>query len=188
MARFIWGGQDAGLGSGNEVFWQLGQSGPFPATCHRQDSIDAQGDAGIYMQPMLPTQCLCTKLRRATRNVTRLYDDALAGVGVNVAQYSLLKNLARLDQPSITSLAEAMGLDRSTLGRNLKVLEAKGLVLLEGGEDQRNRLVSLTPAGRNSLDQALQAWERVQQDMGQRMGPEKRAALMALLDDLEHIA
>ncbi|WP_342244377.1 MarR family winged helix-turn-helix transcriptional regulator [Pseudomonas sp. OTU5201] len=137
---------------------------------------------------MLPTQCLCTKLRRATRNVTRLYDDALAGVGVNVAQYSLLKNLARLDQPSITSLAEAMGLDRSTLGRNLKVLEAKGLVLLEGGEDQRNRLVSLTPAGRNSLDQALRAWERAQQDMGQRMGPEKRAALMALLDDLEHIA
>ena len=44
---------------------------------------------------MLPTQCLCTKLRRATRNVTRLYDDALEGVGVNVAQYSLLKNLTR---------------------------------------------------------------------------------------------
>ncbi|WP_069086460.1 MarR family winged helix-turn-helix transcriptional regulator [Pseudomonas sp. TCU-HL1] len=136
---------------------------------------------------MLPTQCLCTKLRRATRNVTRLYDDALADVGLNVAQYSLLKHVTRLDQPSITSLAESMGLDRSTLGRNLKVLEAKDLVQLEGGEDQRNRLVSLTPAGRASLDAALQAWERVQQEMGQRMGPEKRAALMALLDDLEHI-
>ncbi|MDT4870305.1 HpaR: homoprotocatechuate degradation operon regulator, HpaR [compost metagenome] len=107
---------------------------------------------------------------------------------MNVAQYSLLKHLARLDQPSITSLAEAMGLDRSTLGRNLKVLEAKGLVQLDGGEDQRNRLVSLTPAGRLVLEQALQAWEQVQQDMGQRIGPEKRAALMALLDDLEHIA
>ncbi|AOE84375.1 MarR family transcriptional regulator [Pseudomonas sp. TCU-HL1] len=139
------------------------------------------------MHPMLPTQCLCTKLRRATRNVTRLYDDALADVGLNVAQYSLLKHVTRLDQPSITSLAESMGLDRSTLGRNLKVLEAKDLVQLEGGEDQRNRLVSLTPAGRASLDAALQAWERVQQEMGQRMGPEKRAALMALLDDLEHI-
>ncbi|MFZ6046615.1 MarR family winged helix-turn-helix transcriptional regulator [Pseudomonas sp. CR3202] len=136
---------------------------------------------------MLPTQCLCTKLRRATRNVTRLYDDALAGVGLNVAQYSLLKNLSRLDQPSITSLAEAIGLDRSTLGRNLKVLEAKDLVRLEGGEDQRNRLVSLTPAGRASLGEALQAWERVQVQMGQRMGLEKRAALMALLDDLEHM-
>ncbi|MCO6058614.1 MarR family winged helix-turn-helix transcriptional regulator [Pseudomonas sp. MOB-449] len=136
---------------------------------------------------MLPTQCLCTKLRRATRNVTRLYDDALAGVGLNVAQYSLLKHVTRLDQPSITSLADAMGLDRSTLGRNLKVLEVKGLVQLDGGEDQRNRLVSLTPAGRACLDMALQAWERVQQEMGQRMGPEKRAALMALLDDLEEI-
>ncbi|MCY1287049.1 homoprotocatechuate degradation operon regulator, HpaR [compost metagenome] len=136
---------------------------------------------------MLPTQCLCTKLRRATRNVTRLYDDALAGVGLNVAQYSLLKNLSWLDQPSITSLAEAMGLDRSTLGRNLKVLEGKGLVELEEGEDQRNRLVSLTPAGRASLDEAKLAWEQVQMQMGQRMGLEKRAALMALLDDLEHI-
>jgi DNA-binding MarR family transcriptional regulator len=126
-------------------------------------------------------------LRRATRNVTRLYDDALAGVGLNVAQYSLLKNLSWLDQPSITSLAEAMGLDRSTLGRNLKVLEAKGLVQLEDGEDQRNRLVSLTPAGRASLDEARQAWEQVQIQMGQRMGLEKRAALMALLDDLEHL-
>ncbi len=136
---------------------------------------------------MLPTQCLCTKLRRATRSVTRLYDDALEGVGVNVAQYSLLKNLARLDQPSITSLAEALGLDRSTLGRNLKVLEGKGLVQLEGGEDQRNRLVSLTAAGQASLDEALRAWEQVQVQLGQRIGLEKRAALMALLDDLEHI-
>ncbi|WP_271412197.1 MarR family winged helix-turn-helix transcriptional regulator [Pseudomonas sp. Q1-7] len=136
---------------------------------------------------MLPTQCLCTKLRRATRNVTRLYDDALADVGLSVAQYSLLKNLSRLDQPSITSLAEAMGLDRSTLGRNLKVLEGKDLVRLEGGEDQRNRLVALTPAGLACLQQALQAWEGVQAQMAQRMGPEKRAALMALLDDLEYL-
>ncbi|AYF87623.1 MarR family winged helix-turn-helix transcriptional regulator [Pseudomonas sp. JS3066] len=137
---------------------------------------------------MLPTQCLCTKLRRVTRSVTRLYDDALEGVGVNVAQYSLLKNLARLDQPSITSLAEALGLDRSTLGRNLKVLEGKGLVQLEGGEDQRNRLVSLTAAGHARLDEALRAWEQVQVQLGQRIGLEKRAALMALLDDLEHIS
>lgn len=136
---------------------------------------------------MLPTQCLCTKLRRATRNVTRLYDDALVDVGLNVAQYSLLKHLARLDQPSITSLAEAMGLDRSTLGRNLKVLEGKKLVQLEGGEDQRNRLVVLTPMGHACLEQALQAWEQVQTQMVQRMGAEKRAALMALLDDLEYL-
>ena len=136
---------------------------------------------------MLPTQCLCTKLRRATRNVNRLYDEALASLGLNAAQYSLLKNLSRLDQPSITSLADAMGLDRSTLGRNLKVLEGKGLVVLEGGEDQRNRLVSLSAVGRDVLAQALVAWEQAQAQMTQRIGAENRAVLMALLDDLEHL-
>jgi len=58
---------------------------------------------------MLPSQCLCINLRRAARGVSRYYDGALDGFGINVAQYSLLSNLARLDQPSISSLAEAMG-------------------------------------------------------------------------------
>jgi DNA-binding MarR family transcriptional regulator len=134
---------------------------------------------------MLPTPCLCTKLRRASRVVSKLYDDALIAVGLNVAQYSLLKNLQRLEQPSISSLAEAVGLERSTLGRNLRVLEGKGLVLLAGGEDQRNRLVSLTAQGRNCLDQALQVWQQVQEQLARRIGPQQKAALMALLDDLD---
>ncbi|ACO77845.1 transcriptional regulator, MarR family [Azotobacter vinelandii CA] len=119
--------------------------------------------------------------------MNRLYDDALAGVGLNAAQYALLRNLERLRRPSITELAEAMGLDRSTLGRNLRVLEGKGLLALEGGEDQRNRLVSLTAAGRACLDEARPAWEQVQERLGQRLGAQKRNALLALLDELESL-
>jgi DNA-binding MarR family transcriptional regulator len=100
---------------------------------------------------MLTSECICTHLRRAARGVSRHYDEALAGFGVNVAQFSLLRHLQRLDRPSITSLAEAMGLERSTLGRNLRVLEAEGLVRLADGDDQRNRLVLLTEAGRARL-------------------------------------
>ncbi|MEK1907530.1 MAG: MarR family transcriptional regulator [Pseudomonas sp.] len=136
---------------------------------------------------MLPTHCLCTKLRRASRSVTKLYDDALDAVGINVAQYSLLKHLQRLRQPSITTLAEALGLDRSTLGRNLKVLQGKGLVLLSGGEDQRNRLVSLSEAGKARLAQALQAWEQAQVQLTERMGGERRALLLELLGELERL-
>ena len=84
---------------------------------------------------MLPTQCLCTNLRRAARGVSRHYDGALDGFGINVAQYSLLCNLKRLDQPSISTLAEAMGLDRSTLGRNVRVLEGAGLLKMTEGAD-----------------------------------------------------
>ncbi|MBU1331834.1 MAG: MarR family winged helix-turn-helix transcriptional regulator [Gammaproteobacteria bacterium] len=134
---------------------------------------------------MLPTQCLCTKLRRASRGVSKLYDDALAGVGLTVAQYSLLKNLQRLEQPSITCLAQAVGLERSTLGRNLRLLENKGLVVLEGGEDQRNRLVLLTAEGDKCLERGLQAWQQAQEQLASRLGPEQKAALMTMLDQLE---
>ncbi|WP_371355529.1 MarR family winged helix-turn-helix transcriptional regulator [Pseudomonas chlororaphis] len=133
---------------------------------------------------MLPSQCLCINLRRAARGVSRFYDGALDGFGINVAQYSLLSNLQRLDQPSISSLAEAMGLDRSTLGRNLRVLEGEGLVRLSEGEDQRNRIVQLTEEGQQRLLAALPAWEAAQQRLIDRLGAEKRETLLALLNEL----
>lgn len=133
---------------------------------------------------MLPTLCLCTNLRRAARGVSRHYDGALEGFGINVAQYSLLCNLKRLDQPSISSLAEAMGLDRSTLGRNLRVLQGEGLVALEEGTDLRNRVVCLTSAGAERLDAALPAWEAAQNSLTARLGEDRRAVLLGLLDEL----
>lgn len=136
---------------------------------------------------MLPTHCLCTKLRRASRGVTRLYDDALAPVGLNAAQFSLLRNLQRLGQPSITTLAEAMGLDRSTLGRNLRVVQGMGLVVLGEGSDQRSRQVALSEAGLRVLEQGAPLWEQAQQALAKRLGADKRAELMLLLDDLETI-
>ena len=77
-----------------------------------------------------------------------------------------------------------MGLDRSTLGRNLRVLECDGLVTLVEGEDQRNRVVQLTEAGRERLAAALPAWEAAQQRLIERLGAEKRETLLALLDEL----
>jgi DNA-binding MarR family transcriptional regulator len=133
---------------------------------------------------MLPSQCLCTNLRRAARGVSRHYDGALDGFGINVAQYSLLCNLQRLDQPSISTLAQAMGLDRSTLGRNLRVLEGEGLVTLVEGEDHRNRVVLLTETGQERLTAALPAWEAAQQRLIEKLGVEKRETLLALLDEL----
>ncbi len=138
----------------------------------------------VYTLIMLPTLCLCTNLRRASRGVSRHYDGALEGFGINVAQYSLLCNLKRLDQPSISTLAEAMGLDRSTLGRNLRVLEGEGLVKLAEGADLRNRLVYLTEAGEARLMAALPAWEAAQQRLVERLGEDKRALLVGLLNEL----
>ncbi|OLU17451.1 MULTISPECIES: MarR family winged helix-turn-helix transcriptional regulator [unclassified Pseudomonas] len=134
---------------------------------------------------MLPTECLCTRLRRASRGVSKLYDDALSGVGLSVAQYSLLRHLQRLDQPSITDLADAVGLERSTLGRNLRLLEGRSLVALADGADQRNRLVSLTIRGEKLLAEALDAWQGVQLELKHRLQPHHLQALDELLASLD---
>ena len=136
---------------------------------------------------MLPTLCLCTNLRRASRGISRHYDGALDGFGINVAQFSLMSNLKRLDHPSISSLAEAMGLDRSTLGRNLRVLQSAGLVTLSEGQDQRNRLVCLTEEGEKRLVAAGPAWEAAQQRLVERLGEDRRAQLVQLLDELASV-
>ena len=133
---------------------------------------------------MLPTSCLCTQLRRASRGVTRRYDDALAGVGLGAAQFSLLRHVQRLGRPSISALAEAMGLDRSTLGRNLRVLEEQGLVQLREGLDLRAREIRLTEAGLQRIEQALPLWEKAQCELNARLGAERRTELMKLLDEL----
>lgn len=133
---------------------------------------------------MLTSECICTHLRRAARGVSRHYDEALAGFGINVAQFSLLRHLQRLDRPSITSLAEAMGLERSTLGRNLRVLEADGLVQLAEGDDQRNRVVLLSELGRARLEAAHPAWVQAQARLVEQLGEGQRDALVRMLEHL----
>ncbi|CAK9888009.1 MULTISPECIES: MarR family winged helix-turn-helix transcriptional regulator [Pseudomonas] len=131
---------------------------------------------------MLTSECICTHLRRAARGVSRHYDEALEGFGINVAQFSLLRHLRRLDQPSISTLAEAMGLDRSTLGRNLRVLQADGLVALAEGQDLRNRIVLLTEQGRARLLAAEPAWEQAQSGLVESLGEGRRDELVRLLE------
>ncbi|MBC3492233.1 MarR family winged helix-turn-helix transcriptional regulator [Pseudomonas taiwanensis] len=133
---------------------------------------------------MLTSECICTHLRRAARGVSRHYDEALAGFGINVAQFSLLRHLQRLDRPSITTLAEAMGLERSTLGRNLRVLEAEGLVALADGDDQRNRVVLLTDEGTARLHLAYPAWQQAQRQLVEQLGEGARDELVRLLERL----
>ena len=115
--------------------------------------------------------CLCTALRRAALASTALYDEALAPTGLKVTMYRLLKKAAEGEPPSISELAQRMGLDRSTLGRNVRVLEREGLVALRpGGADGRERTVALTAGGRDALAAAVPLWRRAQRDMRARIG------------------
>ncbi|MBL0278038.1 MAG: winged helix-turn-helix transcriptional regulator [Anaeromyxobacter sp.] len=119
---------------------------------------------------MDPVSCLCTNARRAALVLTARYDAALAPHGLKVTQFSLLHAVKRHGAPNLTRLAEATGLDRSTLGRNLRGLEGLGLVALSPGDDLRDRVVTLTEAGRERLRQAGEAWRALQGSLGAALG------------------
>ncbi len=96
-------------------------------------------------------QCYCIAIRAAARKATSIYDAALAPTGVTIAQFSLLRSIERATALSLTELGRMSDLDRSTVGRNVKVLERMGLVKVAAGLDQREATVTLDEAGHNVL-------------------------------------
>lgn len=114
--------------------------------------------------------CLCANVRRAALALTARYDAALAPHRLKVTQLSLLHAVRRREAPNLTALAGATGLDRSTLGRNLRVLEAAGLVALAPGADERDRVVALTAEGKARLRAATGAWRALQAALAAALG------------------
>lgn len=131
--------------------------------------MDPADDAGLA--------CTCSAVRGAARRLTQYYDDALKNTGLKVTQYGLLANIARMDRPSVTDLAERVAMDRTTLTRNLTPLRQAGWVELAAGPDKRTRSVLLTADGRRLLDAARPHWRAAEMKLRNRAGPDLTAAL-----------
>ncbi|HEV2357439.1 MAG TPA: MarR family winged helix-turn-helix transcriptional regulator [bacterium] len=118
----------------------------------------------------IAAECACVNLRKTARCVTQFFDEALTPSGLRATQFTVLVAVALADPPTMTRIAEALVMDRSTLTRNLRPLERAGLVKTAGGEDRRTRFVTLTSRGRERLTAALPLWERVQNHVVRGIG------------------
>ena len=132
--------------------------------------------------------CAAGNLRRTTRALTQLYDEALQPSGLRVTQFSLLVNIGRAGQATISQLAETLIIDRTTLTRNLRVLEKDALIKTVQGDDQRTHQVRLTPKGERVLAKALPLWERAQARIVAGFGEDKYGALLKDLSALTALA
>ena len=135
----------------------------------------------------LSVSCACGRLRRATRALTQLYDDAMAPSGLRVTQFSLLRTLAREGPLRISDLASSTLLDRTALSRNLDPLIARGLVASVRGRDGRTRDVALTAPGERAVRDASPHWRRAQALVRRRLGARKLDTLIETLGDLESL-
>jgi DNA-binding MarR family transcriptional regulator len=124
--------------------------------------------------------CLCLASRRASRAITRAYDRELRSTGVRVTQFSLLVLLIQRGSAPIGELAEFLGTERTTLTRNLALLEEAGWVEIRPGEDARARIVSITKKGRAAAFAALPAWRKAQRKALAVIGASGSGALLRL--------
>ena len=109
--------------------------------------------------------CVCGNLRMAARAVTSVYDRHLRSAGLQASQLAVLWTVAGLPGSSVKSLAGKLAMHDTALVRNLRVLEDRGWVTIDVGEDRRQRLVTITPQGRSVFARALPLWTRAQKEV-----------------------
>lgn len=129
----------------------------------------------------IATPCTCFRLRKLSRLMSQRYDRRLAEAGLNINQYSLLRR-AGLESRGIGELAKEMGMDRTTLTRDLKPLVASGWVAVAPGEDARRRVVTVTAAGRRAIERAKPLWRLAQDEIENAIGDTATQRLHAQLD------
>jgi len=126
--------------------------------------------------------CNCTALRKASRRVSQLYDEALASCGLRVTQLAILNQILRMGTPAMGELAHALVMDRGALAHNAKPLERDGLIeTVADPADRRNRLIALTRAGRRKLVESDRSWAHAQERFEASFGAKEAAALRRAL-------
>lgn len=143
-----------------------------------------QGAGSRFYPEAMQHPCYCVLLRSAARKVTAVYDAALEPVGLSVAQYSLLRTVEQAQPVSLTEIGRRTELDRSTIGRNVKLLQRRGFVAVKPGNDQREATVVLAEAGESALRDGLPLWNEAQSKIETSMGPQFVGQLRSFLEVL----
>ncbi|MBV8094465.1 MAG: winged helix-turn-helix transcriptional regulator [Acetobacteraceae bacterium] len=113
---------------------------------------------------------MCHKVRTAARLITNSYDETLRPVGLRATQLAVLIAIGTDGAMSITALAQLLGMDRTTLSRNLGPLEKEGLVAIGVEGWRRSRTLEITNKGRARVQQAFPLWKRAQDALREKLG------------------
>ncbi|MDP2620367.1 MAG: MarR family winged helix-turn-helix transcriptional regulator [Hyphomicrobiales bacterium] len=130
---------------------------------------------------MSDLHCTCYRLRKAARRITQIYDQHLAETGLTANQHGMLTELARSGALSMGRLSALIGMDASTLTRNLRPLARRGLIEVATARDRRAREVRLTKTGAERLAAALKPWRAAEGAVMRALGQRDAALLNDLL-------
>ncbi len=145
------------------------------------------GGADMPTDEKKPSVCNCLNLRRASSALTRIYDDKLSASGLSISQFSIIKHLNYYGPLSVSELASKIRLDRTTLVRSLKPLEANGLIIDVSQKGSRNRQLQLSDKGIAKYKEAEVFWKDAQNYLEEKLGKENLETLVPLLSMIERL-
>jgi len=129
---------------------------------------------------MACASCFCLASRQAARRITRLYDSHMQPSGIRVTQFTILSQLMLRGEMPIGKLAAILGMERTTLTRNLTLLEQRKWISSKAGDDPRSRMVAITAQGRGMVRRGFPYWSKAQVQVGKMLGADGQAALKLL--------
>ena len=138
--------------------------------------------------PLNMALCTCAAVRKTARIVTQMFETALKPTGLKAGQVTLLAVLSKRGDMPLTTLADALVMDRTTLTRNLKPMVRDGLIRIETEEDQRVRKVGLTAKGSRKIAEAYPLWAAVQSRLVDGLGSKRWSGLVVDLNAAVKVA
>jgi DNA-binding MarR family transcriptional regulator len=124
--------------------------------------------------------CFCLASRQAARRITRLYDSFMQQSGIRATQFTILSRLMLRGEMPIGKLASILGMERTTLTRNLTLLEQQKWISIKAGDDPRSRMIGITAQGRGMVRRGFPYWSKAQAQVGKLLGADGQAALKVL--------
>jgi DNA-binding MarR family transcriptional regulator len=132
--------------------------------------------------------CIHARVRRAGRALGRFYDEALRPSGLKATQFTLLATLDRVGESTVAELADQIGMDRTTLTRNLTVMQREGWIERKPGMDRRTQILSASRAGRDRVAEAMPLWRSAHRTASARLDDKRGERLLRYLDRLITLA
>ena len=122
-------------------------------------------------KPVPPTlPCMCASLRRASRVLSQLYEDALRPTGLRATQFTVLQTLSIVREVTQAELGQILAMDSTTLTRTLTIMGRSGWIAKQRGQDRREWRMRLSKSGEAQFKRALPYWEEAQTRVRQKLG------------------
>ena len=131
--------------------------------------------------------CNCGLLRGSASHLTNIYNKALIETGINITQFALLKYIYLLKGTNLKTLNSLLHQDRSTLGRNIRVIKDLQLVESKIGADKREIKIEITSLGKKKLENAYLVWEKINKKVSICLGEEKQNQLTEIMKDISNL-